>query len=81
VTLSRKDPTDSTLTVSVQPIGPERTILVEGHAWTVYEAMDPVTRSPTLIFRGTNVARRVRRYGANWRELSDGELFALSWGR
>jgi hypothetical protein len=78
---SRSNTGDTTFNVFVQAIGPERTIIVDGHAWTVCEAMDPVTQTPTLIFRGHTVARRVRQYDAKWRDLSDGELYALSWSR
>lgn len=59
--------------------GPERTFLVDGHVWTVREAVDPVTRTRSLIFSTDGLARRVRKYPPNWRELSSDELRALSW--
>jgi hypothetical protein len=34
-----------------------------------------------LLFRSHHFARRVRNYPANWRELTDTELDALSWSR
>ena len=33
----------------------------------------------TLIFLSPKVMRRVRSYPADWRDLSDAELYALSW--
>jgi hypothetical protein len=62
-------------------IGPERRFTIEQQAWLAFEAADPVTRERTLIFIGPGTARRVREYPANWRDLSDIELYSLSWGR
>ena len=66
---------------SIPAIGLERSLIIDKHTWEVRELIDPVSLSPTLVFLGTSVARRVRSYPANWRELSDKELFALSWSR
>ena len=41
----------------------------------------PLTHESTLIFIGPGAARRVREYPANWRDLSDIELYSLSWER
>lgn len=59
--------------------GAERTFVIDAHVWTVREMVDPVTSQPVLIFLGTGVARRVRTYPANWPELSDADLYNLSW--
>jgi hypothetical protein len=79
VTISRPNPDDRTFTAFGQSVGPDRSIVVNGHAWTVREAVDPVTLKRTLVFFGTGTARRVRTYPANWRDLSDEQLYALSW--
>lgn len=64
-----------------QAIGRERSIVVGGQSWTIREAMDRVTLTRTLIFFSTNVARRVREYPADWRDLPDELLYELSWSR
>ena len=54
----------------------------EGARWVVYEQSfaDYDRRSGmSLIFSSESVVRRVRNYPANWHELSDEELLALSW--
>ena len=60
-----------------------RRISVGGIAWVACE--DPDTDSPkfgpSLIFYGPGIARRVRKYPANWLELCDEELYAVSWSR
>lgn len=48
--------------------------------WLVYELLIPYDRrGPTLVFESESIVRRVRTYPADWRELPDDELFALSW--
>ena len=48
--------------------------------WVVYELLMPYDRrGPTLVFESENIVRRVRRYPENWRELTDEDLFRLSW--
>jgi hypothetical protein len=51
--------------------------------WRVVERdsrRDPGRRGDTcLIFSSTDVVRRVWRFPATWRQLTDGELEALSW--
>lgn len=47
-----------------------------GQDWTVYEE---TIADQALIFETDRVARRVRKYPANWSALSDDELYALSW--
>jgi hypothetical protein len=61
--------------------GPPRTRLVGQfragfQVWTVYEDDE---HGPALVFECEGVARRVRNFPANWRELADEELYALSW--
>jgi hypothetical protein len=66
---------------SIPAIGLERSLTIDKHEWEVRELIDPVSLSPTLVFLGASAARRVRSYPANWRELPDKELYALSWSR
>jgi hypothetical protein len=66
---------------SIPPIGLERSLTIDKHAWEVRELIDPATSLPTLVFFGGTAARRVRTYPTNWRELPDDELYALSWSR
>jgi hypothetical protein len=57
-----------------------RRITVGTETWTVYEIPNslPPYLSPALVFEREKIARRVCNYPANWRELSDAELHALS---
>jgi hypothetical protein len=66
---------------SIPAIGVERSLIIDKQAWEVRELIDPVSLSPTLVFPGASIAWRVRSYPANWRELTDNELYALSWSR
>ena len=51
-------------------------------AWTVHEVHDPfASGGSSLIFASTAGFRRVRRFPADWRELSAEALWALSWQR
>lgn len=70
---------------SFEPFEPEtrpdeRQILGDNEVWSVYEMLstgaDHDRRS--LIFASAKIARRVRTFPANWRELPDGELFEIS---
>jgi hypothetical protein len=59
-----------------------RRLAVDGTPWLVYELpATPFDRrnSPSLVFETENTVRRVRDYPADWRSLSDDDLFALSW--
>ena len=51
--------------------------------WVVCElsVSDPPHYGPALLFFSDGIGRRVRQYPANWRELSDEELYAISWNR
>lgn len=51
---------------------------IEFQLWSVYE---DDSHGRALIFECEGIARRVRQYPANWRELSAEELYALSWSR
>ena len=57
-----------------------RRFTIAGEPWTVREDLR-CPHDPSLVFENTSVARRVREYPANWRELSDEQLYALSWSR
>lgn len=62
-----------------RPEGPQRFIRDEaGLLWHVRE-IQFADVTPSLVFETTGIFRRVRRYPANWYELSDAELYALSW--
>ena len=58
-----------------------RRVPSEGALWLVYELASSYDRrhAPCLIFESDNIVRRVRNFPANWRELSDDDLLALSW--
>ena len=58
----------------------ERRFFVVGEAWAVWEDLRTPPR-PSLVFENTKIARRVHEYPANWRELSDEELYVVSWAR
>jgi hypothetical protein len=59
---------------------PRRSFSIDGTEWTVCE--DASSRcGPALLFFAPGVARRVTSYPANWQDLADGELQALSWRR
>ena len=47
-----------------------------GQDWTVYEES---VADQALVFETDHIARRVRVYPANWADLPDDELYALSW--
>jgi hypothetical protein len=54
----------------------------DGAHWTVYEQSFgdyDRRRSSSLIFNSDFAVRRVRNFPANWMELSEQELMALSW--
>jgi hypothetical protein len=59
-----------------------RRLVVEGDVWIVYE-LPPMQfdrrHTPSLVFENEASVRRVRDFPAHWRELSDDDLFALSW--
>ena len=54
----------------------------DGQRWQVFEkTFDQFDRrsGASLIFESDGAMRRVRNYPANWMELSNDELAALSW--
>ena len=62
--------------------GKARRLIVDYVAWLVYELPPaPYDRrcTPSLIFENEYVIRRVRNFPAEWRALTDDELFKLSW--
>jgi hypothetical protein len=62
---------------------PERTLLTADEQWEVYEIRehDYPHYGPALLFLSPGFGRRVRTYPSNWRELSDEDLYSLSWNR
>ncbi|MFL5612452.1 MAG: hypothetical protein ACJ796_02190 [Gemmatimonadaceae bacterium] len=76
------DSYDSSRSLLEEAIRSARQIVVEDVVWLVYELALPFDRrsTPSLIFENEQVMRRIRNYPANWRTLSDEDLFALSWG-
>jgi hypothetical protein len=56
----------------------QRWFSTDGEMWSVYEdASNSANRS--LVFESEKIGRRVRNYPENWRELSDRDLYKLSW--
>lgn len=62
----------------LRPTG--RHFRIAGELWSVYEDTH-VDWGQSLIFESVKIGRRVRNYPAAWRELSDEQLYALSWTR
>lgn len=58
----------------------ERRFAINREGWSVWEDLRPAS-GPSLVFENTKIARRVRVYPQNWRDLTDEELYALSWSR
>lgn len=60
-----------------------RWIMIGQDAWGVYEDVRTLAPhfGPALIFHSGRIARRVREYPKAWDELSDEQLYALSWSR
>jgi hypothetical protein len=58
-----------------------RKLFIDGMPWLVYELPSTFDRrhAPSLVFESEQAVRRVRTYPADWRSLSDAELWALSW--
>lgn len=50
----------------------------EGLVWRIREVTFADT-TPSLVFEAEGVFRRVRRYPTNWYELTDEQLYELSW--
>jgi hypothetical protein len=58
----------------------ERHFFISGEEWSVWEDLQSVS-APSLVFENTKIARRVHAYPPNWRELSDEQLYTVSWSR
>ena len=59
-----------------------RVLFVDHVRWSVYELTEgPYDRrsASSLVFECEQMMRRVRDFPAEWRALSDEDLFALSW--
>ena len=65
------------------PAWPIRVVRAPDAEWRVYEQASVYDRRghPDLVFESDDVIRRVREFPANWRDLSDAELLAISWNR
>lgn len=50
----------------------------DGLVWRIRE-ISFVDTTPSLVFEAEGMFRRVRHYPGNWYELSDAQLYALSW--
>lgn len=50
----------------------------EGHLWRVRE-VTYADAAPSLVFEAEGIFRRVRQYPVDWQELTDAQLYALSW--
>lgn len=58
-----------------------RQLEADGHRWTVHETAAPAFDRRTgthLLFDCESVVRRVRNFPANWAELSNDALYALT---
>jgi hypothetical protein len=68
---------------SANSLGAERVFVdADGARWRVFEqpfAEYDRRRGLSLIFASDAAVRRVRNYPADWAEISDVELAALSW--
>jgi hypothetical protein len=59
-----------------------RQLTLDGELWLVYELPpSPFDRRMTasLVFESAQAMRRVRSFPSAWRDLTDEDLFALSW--
>jgi hypothetical protein len=54
---------------------------VSWHVKEVTRVSTDLRQTTALVFESNMIFRRVRDFPANWRELSDRELEALSWHR
>jgi hypothetical protein len=58
-----------------------RRLCFAGKGWLVYELFGFYDRrGPSLVFESETVARRVRDYPAEWRDLPDAELARVMEG-
>lgn len=59
---------------------PKRSFAIHGTQWTVCE-QPAIHHGPSLVFYASGIARRVSCYPGNWQDLSEDELYAVSWKR
>jgi hypothetical protein len=67
-----------------QPATGKRSFYHDHDLWFVGERparTSDIGRAPHLVFESEGVIRRVRTFPADWRDLSDFELWELSWAR
>jgi hypothetical protein len=74
------DSTDEGRADVARPPAPSvRKLYADDDLWIVREVAPSYDRRGThLIFESSNTMRRVRNFPANWFELDDAELYALS---
>jgi hypothetical protein len=60
-----------------------RSLIIDGIKWLIHEERDPANLGgePVLICYGPGIARRIRHFPANWRDLADDELMRICRGR
>jgi hypothetical protein len=59
-----------------------RQLFVDGVLWLAYELPPPPfdrRATASLVFESDAMIRRIRNYPADWRQMEDEQLFALSW--
>jgi hypothetical protein len=67
-----------------EPATGKRSFYHDHELWFVGERAaraSDIHRAPHLVFESDGMIRRVRTFPDNWRELSDVELWELSWHR
>ena len=83
--MDREHPSGNAPHVNARDDG--RDVMDDGVRWTVYELSDADLtmydrrRARSLVFESEHAVRRLRDFPANWRQLPDDVLLALSWGR
>ena len=66
---------------TLHPVSDTRRVAIAGDVWQIHEdaRTGPPSYGPSLIFETELIARRVRHYPADWRVLTDDQLYGLSW--
>jgi hypothetical protein len=67
-----------------QPDTGKRSFYHDHELWFVGERLartSDIRRTLHLVFESDGIIRRVRTFPADWRDLSDDELWKLSWAR
>ena len=77
--MSESEKAIPSLAADTSPLEGKRQFIIGGELWFVHE--HSTAGDTALVFESPNTARRVRDYPPNWRDLSDKELYSLSWKR